>query len=65
MITVDIFQERVEKTKIHRFESSSANIVIWTFPLGSIINYKSKPNDDLPRVTSIFKEVINVWKIYW
>ena len=35
------------------------------FTLGSKFTYESKPNDDLPTVTSIFKKVNNVWKIHW
>ena len=65
MITSDIIQEKAEITKIHRLGFLSENIVICIFTLGSEFTYKRKPNDDLPKVTSIFKEVNNVWKIHW
>ena len=65
MISDDIFQEKAEITKIHRFEFLSEDIVMCIFTLGSKFTYKGKPNDDLPTVTSIFKKVNNVWKIYW
>ena len=65
MITGDIFQEKAEITKIHRFEFLSENIVMCIFTLGSKFTYKDIPNDDLPTVTSIFKKVNNVWKIHW
>ena len=64
MISGDIVQEKAEITKIHRFEFLSENIVICIFTLGSKFIYKGTPNDDLPTVTSIFKKVDNVWKIY-
>jgi len=35
------------------------------FTIDSKISDKSKPNDDLPTVKSIFKKVNNVWKIHW
>ena len=65
MISGDVVQEKKEITKIHRFEFLSKNIVICIFTLGSKFTYKGKLNDDLPTVTSIFKKVDNVWKIYW
>ena len=65
MINGDIVQEKVEITKIHRFEFLSENIVMCIFTLGSKFTYKGTLNDDLPTVTSIFKKVNNVWKIYW
>ena len=65
MITGDIVQEKAEISKIHRFEFLSENIVICIFTLGSKFIYKGIPNDDLPTITSIFKKVDNVWKIYW
>ena len=65
MISGDVIQEKAEITKIHRFEFLSENIVICIFTLGSKFIYKGVPNDDLPTVTSIFKKVDNVWKIYW
>ena len=65
MITGDIVQEKAEITKIHRFEFLSENIVLCIFILFSKFIYKGTPNDDLPTVTSIFKKVDNVCKIYW
>ena len=65
MISGDVVQEKSEITKIHRFEFLSENIVMCIFTLGSKFIYKGTPNDDLPTVTSIFKKVDNVWKIYW
>ena len=65
MITDDIFQEKAEITKIHKFEFLSENIVMCIFTLSSKFTYKWTPNDDLPTVTSIFKKVNNVWKIHW
>ena len=38
---------------------------MYIFTLSSKFSYKGTPNDDLPTVTSIFKKVDNVWKIYW
>ena len=65
MISDDVIQEKAEISKIHRFEFLSENIVICIFTLGSKFIYKGTLNDDLPTVTSIFKKVDNVWKIYW
>ena len=65
MISDNVIQEKAEISKIHRFEFLSENIVICIFTLGSKFIYKGTPNDDLPTVTSIFKKVDNVWKIYW
>ena len=65
IISSDIVQEKAELTKIHRFESLSENIIMCIFTLGSKFTYKGTPNDDLPTVTSIFKKVDNIWKIYW
>ena len=65
MISGDVVQEKAEITKIHRLEFLSENIVMCIFTLGSKFTYKGTPNDDLPTVTSIFKKVDNIWKIYW
>ena len=65
MISGDVVQEKAEITKIHRLEFLSDSIVICIFTLGSKFTYKGKPNEDLPTVTSIFKKVDNIWKIYW
>ena len=65
MISGDIVQEKAEITKIHRLEFLSENIVMCIFTLGSKFTYKGASNDDLPTVTSIFKKVGNIWKIYW
>ena len=65
MTSGDVVQEKAEITKIHRFEFLSDNIAMCIFTLGSKFSYKGKPNDDLPTVTSIFKKVDNIWKIYW
>ena len=61
----DVVQEKAEITKIHRFEFLSDNVAMCIFTLGSKFRYKGTPNDDLPTVTSIFKNVGNVWKIHW
>ena len=65
MITSDIVQEKAEITKIHRLEFLNENIVMCIFTLGSKFTYKGTLNNDLPTVTSIFKKVESVWKIYW
>ena len=65
MISGDVVQEKLEITKIHRFEFLSEKIVMCNFTLGSKFIYKGTPNDDLPTVTSIFKKVNNIWKIHW
>ena len=65
MISGDVVQEKAEITKIHRLEFLSDNVSMCIFTLSSKFTYKGTPNDDLPTVTSIFKKVDNVWKIYW
>ena len=65
MTSGDIVQDKAEITKIHRFEFLSDNVVMCIFTLGSKFSYKGTPNDDLPTVTSIFKKVDHIWKIYW
>ena len=65
MISGDVVQEKAEITKIHRFEFLIENIVICIFTLDSKFTYKGIPNDDLPKITSIFEKVDNVWKTFW
>ena len=65
MISGDVVQEKAEITKLHRLEFLSNNVAVCIFTLGSKFTYKGTPNDDLPTVTSIFKKVDNIWKIYW
>ena len=65
MTSGDVVQEKAEITKIHRFEFLSDNVAMCIFTLGSKFSYRGTPNDDLPTVTSIFKKVDNIWKIYW
>tara|TARA_B100000609_G_scaffold81944_1_gene65407 strand:- start:179 stop:565 length:387 start_codon:yes stop_codon:yes gene_type:complete len=65
MISGDVVQEKAEITKLHRLEFLSDNVAVCIFTLGSKFTYKGTPNDDLPTVTSIFKKVDNIWKIYW
>ena len=65
MTSGDVIQEKAEITKIHRFEFLSNDVAMCIFTLGSKFSYKGIPNDDLPTVTSIFKKVNNIWKIYW
>ena len=65
MISGDVVQEKTEITKLHRLEFLSDNVAVCIFTLGSKFTYKGTPNDDLPTVTSIFKKVDNIWKIYW
>ena len=55
MISNDVVQEKAEITKIHRLEFLSENIVMCIFTLGSKFTYKGIANDDLPTITSIFK----------
>ena len=56
MITGDIVQEKVEITKINRFEFLSENIIMCIFTLVPKFTYKGVSNDDLPTVTPIFKK---------
>ena len=65
MISGDVVQEKAEITKLHRLEFLSDNVAVCIFTLGSKFTYKGTSNDDLPTVTSIFKKVDNIWKIYW
>ncbi len=65
MIAGDIVQEKAEITKFHLFKFLSENIVLCILSLGSKITYKGTADDDLPRVTLIFKKVNNVWKNHW
>ena len=65
MISGDVVQEKAEITKLHRLEFLSDNVAVCIFTLSSKFTYKGTPNDDLPTVTSIFKKVDNIWKIYW
>ena len=65
MISGDVVQEKSEITKIHRFEVLNDNVAICIFTLSSKFSYKGTLNDDLPTVTSVFKKMDNVWKIYW
>ena len=65
MISGDVVQEKAEITKLHRLEFLSDNVAVCIFTLSSKFTYKETPNDDLPTVTSIFKKVDNIWKIYW
>ena len=62
---LDVVQEKAEITKIHRFEFPSDNVAMCIFTLGSKFSYKGTINDDLPKVTSIFKKVDNIWEIHW
>ncbi len=64
MISGDVIQEKAEITKVHRLEFLRENIVMCIFTLWSKFTYKGTPNEDLPKVTYIFKKVDNVWKIY-
>ena len=43
----------------------SESIVMCIFTLGSKFTYKGTPNDDLPTLSSIFKKINNVLKIYY
>ena len=61
----DVVQEKAEITKIHKFEFLSADVAMCVFTLGAKFSYKGTPNDDLPTVTSIFKKIDGIWKIYW
>ena len=61
----DVVQEKAEITKIHRFEFLSIDVAMCVFTLGAKFTYKGTLNDDLPTVTSIFKKVVDVWKIHW
>ena len=61
----DLMLQSAEVTKVHKFELLGSNAAMCVFTLGSKFTYKGTPNDDLPTVTSIFKKVDNIWKIYW
>ena len=61
----DVVQEKAEITKIHRFEFLSSDVAMCVFTLGAKFTYKGTLNDDLPTVTSIFKNVGDTWKIHW
>ena len=65
IISGEIVQEKAEITKIHRFEFFSKNIITCIFTLGSKFTYVGTPNNDLPKVSSIFKKVEDFWKIHW
>ncbi len=60
----DAVQEKAEKTKRYRFEFLSDNVAMCIFTLGSKFIYIGTPIDDLPTVTSIFKNMGDVWKIH-
>ena len=60
LITGYIVQEKIELTKINRYEFLSKNIVMCIFTLCSKFTYKGTPNCNLPKVKSIFKKVNNV-----
>ena len=64
MISADVVQEKAEITKIHRLEFLSDGIVLCLFTLRSKFTFKGTPNNDLTTVSSIFKKVDNIWKIY-
>ena len=64
MISGDVVQEKADITKIHRLEFLSDSIVLCLFTLRSKFTFKGTPNNDLTTVTSIFKKVDNIWKIY-
>ena len=55
MTSFDVIQERVEITKIHRFDFLSKNILMCIFKLDSKFAHEGLTNNDLPIFTSIFK----------
>tara|TARA_B100001093_G_scaffold506169_1_gene564656 strand:+ start:423 stop:812 length:390 start_codon:yes stop_codon:yes gene_type:complete len=65
MSSGDVVQEKSEITKIHKFDFLSSDVAMCVFTLGSKFSYKGTPNDDFPTVTSIFKKIDGIWKIYW
>ena len=65
MISVDIFEEKAEITKIHRLEFLRENIVMCIFALCSKFSYEGMPKDDLPKITSNLKKVNKFWEIQW
>ena len=65
MSSGDVVQEKAEITKIHKFEFLSSYVATCDFTLGAKFSYEGTPNDILPTVTSIFKKIDWIWKIYW
>ena len=61
----DLLLESAEITKVHKFELLGSNAAICVFTLGSKFTYKGTQNDDLPTVTSIFKNIDGKWKVAW
>ena len=53
----DLVLESAEITKVHKFELLGSNAAICVFTLGSKFTYKGTQKDDLPTVTSIFKNI--------
>ena len=53
----DLELQSAEITKVHKFELLGSNAAICVFTLGSKFTYKETQNDDLPTVTSIFKNI--------
>ena len=65
MLSCNVVQEKAEITIISLLQFLSDNFAICIFTLGSKFIYKGRSNDDLSKDNSIFKNVDNVWKIYW
>ena len=59
MLSYDVIQEKTEITKINWFVFLIKNILMCIYIVHSKCNFKGKPNDDLPTVTTIFKKVDN------
>ena len=61
----DLELQSAEITKVHKFELLGSNAAICVFTLGSKFTYKGTQNNDLPTVTSIFKNIGEKWKVAW
>ena len=61
----DLELQSAEITKVHKFELLGSNAAICVFTLGSKFTYEGTQNDDLPTVTSIFKNIGEKWKVAW
>ena len=61
----DFVLESAELTKLHRFELLSPYVAMCFFTLGSKFTFKGTQDDDLPKVTSIFKDIDEKQKVAW
>ena len=59
----DLVLESAEITKVHKLELLAPEAAICVFTLRSKFTNKGTENDNLPTVTSIFKEIDQQWKV--